>query len=189
MALWWWCLTKFFALILCKNFLHRQQFDSRQWVKLTFTPVFTEMWLLKLKQSFTCAETSLKLVSPFPEGWSIAEELTTRSSRPKLSLTLSAAPRMSSSWFTSSLRTVSRPGCWPARLRNSAAPSGFRHVATTVASDLFLSICLQNSKPSPLLAPWIRAMGAAMVDKWHNEQCLLPSLSRKGSQHRKLGAI
>lgn len=175
MPLWWWCLTKFFALVLCMYFLHRQHFDSRQWVKLTFTPVFT------LKQRSTCAETSLKLVSPFPEGWSIAEELTTRSSRPKLSLTLSAAPRMSSSWFTSSLRTISRPGCWPARLRNSAAPSGFRHVATTVASDLFLSIYLQNPKPSPLLAPWIRATGAAMVDKWHNEQCLLPSLPLKGS--------
>ena len=122
----------------------------------------TQLWVI------TWAETSLRLVSPFPDGWSIADELTIRSSRPKLSLTWSAAPRMSSSRFTSSLRTVSLPGCWPARPRSSAAPSGFLHVAITAAGVLVFRICLQNASPSPLLAPWMSAMGAAMTGNWRN---------------------
>lgn len=128
----------------------------------------------------TCAETSLRLVSPFPEGWSIAEELTSRSTRLKLALTRSAASRTSSSRFTSSLRVVSLPRCCPARLRSSADLSGFRHVAMTAARGLFVKTCLQNSSPSPLLAPCMRAMGAAMTGILRNtrvkgEVCLLPS--------------
>lgn len=118
-----------------------------------------------LKQYCTCAETSLRLVSPFPEGWSIAEELTRRSSLPKASFTCSAAPRISSSWFTFSFNIVSLAGCCPINPRSSSAPSGFLHVAITEANWLFFNICLQNASPSPLLAPWMRAMGAAMSRK------------------------
>lgn len=110
----------------------------------------------------TWAETSLRLVSPFPEGWSTAEVFTIRSRRPKLPWTRSAAPRMSSSWFTSSLRTVTLSRCCSAKLRSSAAPSGFRHVAITVTGVLFFKICRQNSSPIPLLEPWTSATGTAM---------------------------
>lgn len=138
-----------------------------------------------MSPGFTWAETSLRLVSPFPQGWSIADELTIRSSRPKLSLTRSAAPRTSSSRVTSRRRTVTFPGCWLASPRSSAAPSGLRHVAITAAGFLLFKICLQNWSPNPLLAPWISATGAAMtanditVEVNEEEECLLHSGSPK----------
>lgn len=117
----------------------------------------------KTDETVTCAETSLRLVSPFPEGWSIAEELTTRSSRPKVSFTRSAASLISSSRFTSSLTIVILPGCCSASARRSTALSRFRHVAITADGLLLFKIYLQNSSPSPLLAPWMSAMGFAMI--------------------------
>ncbi len=108
----------------------------------------------------TWADTSRKLVSPLPDGWSIAEELMIKSTFPKASLTLSAALLMSSSLQTSSFRTVSLSACCALRAARCCAASGFLHVAITAVGDLFKSRYLQNSKPRPLLAPCTSATAA-----------------------------
>ncbi len=108
----------------------------------------------------TWADTSRKLVSPLPDGWSIADELTIKSTFPKASLTLSAALLMSSSEQTSSFRTVSLFACSALRAARCCAASGFLHVAITAVVDLFKSRYLQNSKPRPLLAPCTSATAA-----------------------------
>ncbi len=108
----------------------------------------------------TWADTSRKLVSPLPDGWSIADELTIKSTFPKASLTLSAALLMSSSEQTSSFRTVSLFACCALRAARCCAASGFLHVAITAVVDLFKSRYLQNSKPRPLLAPCTSATAA-----------------------------
>lgn len=127
------------------------------------------IWICPTKYDFridikgplvTWADTSRKLVSPLPDGWSIAEELMIKSTFPKAVLTLSAALLMSSSLLTSSFSTVILSACCALRAAKCCAASGFLHVAITAAGDLFKSRYLQNSKPRPLLAPCTSATAA-----------------------------